>query len=267
MKVLPLLWNFDESTLHAERPRRVLVLASRENTLIVMSASHVAMLARHVFLLLCLLRPNNNVAAVGQEVQEEEEHAIPEIVVAEHERCGEIIDMHLHLAQWFQSADGLLAEMDRSLVDRGILYAVYPPGSITFPGTPDPNEQVSEMARNSRGRLFGLASCNTTHDSWDENTREQELTRLRTYLDRPEFVGAKVAPPHTCLPLDGQRMSDVARTVSESTTPVLAVHVGTTPFCGPLGAMIGLQACCAREYVSPSLLAPLVEQYAETTFM
>jgi len=228
------------------------------------------MLARYAFLLLCLLH-SNNVAVVGQEevasVSETELPAIPEIVVSEHQRCGEIIDMHLHLAQWFQSVDGLLAEMDRSSVDRGILYAVYGPGSTAFPADmPDPNDQVSEMASNSQGRMFGFASCNTTHANWNA-MRDEELMRLQTYLDMPEFVGAKLAPPHTCLPLDGERIRDVVRTVSESTTPVLAIHVGTTPFCGPLGAMFGLKACCSQEYVSPSLLAPLVEQYAETTFV
>lgn len=207
--------------------------------------------------------PSSWVAAAA-DTNETSPPTAPDIVISERERCGEIIDMHLHLAPWFQTVDDLLNELDGALVDRGILYAVYPP--LTFPGTRDANEQVSEMALGSDGRIVGLASCNTTHSDWNA-TRDAELQRLAEYLDRPEFVGGKLAPPHTCLRLDGERIADVVRTISASTTPVLAIHVGTTPFCGPIGAAVGLEACCSREYVAPSLLTGLIEEYPETTFI
>lgn len=155
------------------------------------------------------------------------------------------MDMHLHLAPWLSDAGELLAELDTSGVDRGVLYAVY--GPVAFPVQRDPNEHVSEIALESGGRIYGLASLNTTHPQWDEDggtVRDAELDRLVTYMSRPEFVGAKLAPPHTCLQLDGGRMEDVVRTVAESPTVrrrVVAVHVGTTPFCGPIGAAVGLE--------------------------
>lgn len=189
---------------------------------------------------------------------------VPDIVTSERERCGGIFDMHLHLSPWFSEVDGLLDELDVSLVDQGILYAVYP--RLSMPGQRDPNEVVSEMALASKERIFGFASLNTTHDDWSA-TKETELNRLLRFLDRPEFVGAKLAPPHTCLPLAGERIEDVVHAVAGSSTPILAIHVGTTPFCGPLGEAVGLKTCCSREYVDPSLLAPLMELYSNTTFI
>lgn len=172
--------------------------------------------------------------------------------------------MHLHLAPWYSAADTLLEEMNKSLVDRGVLYAVYPP--MTFPGMRDPNEEVSELALASGGRIAGFASLNTTHADWSA-MREEELDRLLGYLDRPEFVGAKLAPPHTCLSLKGERIADVVGAVASSSTPLLAIHVGTTPFCGPIGKAVGLEACCSRDYVAPSLLADTIAKYPNVVFI
>jgi len=194
-----------------------------------------------------------------------EPFVLDDIIITEHQRCGEIIDMHLHLSFWYTTVDELLEEMDTTLIDYGVLYAVYP--RLSFPGLRDANDVVSEMALNSDGRIAGFASLNTTHLDWKNATRDQELDRLSRYLDRPEFVGAKLAPPHTCLPLQGERIEDVVATVAASSTPLLAIHVGTTPFCGPLGLDIGLVACCSREYVSPALLTDLVARYPGVTFI
>lgn len=187
-----------------------------------------------------------------------------DIIITEHKRCGEIIDMHLHLSFWYTTVDSLLEEMDNTLIDRGVLYAVYPP--LLFPGTRDANDVVSEMVLDSGGRIAGFASLNTTHPDWNA-TRDEELGRLSQYLDRPEFVGAKLAPPHTCLPLKGERIEDVVATVAASSTPLLAIHVGTTPYCGPIGKAIGFEACCSRDYVSPALLTDLVDRYPDVTFI
>jgi predicted TIM-barrel fold metal-dependent hydrolase len=172
--------------------------------------------------------------------------------------------MHLHLAPWYTNASTLLSELDASDVARGVLYAVYP--AVDF-GGPDPNEQVSGIALDSNKRVVGFASLNTTGDWTDDQFRDTELGRLSQSLAQDEFVGAKLAPPHTCLELDGDIMMDVTATVAASPSRVLAIHVGTTPFCGPLGEAVGIRTCCQREYVDPTLLEPLFSAYSNVTFI
>jgi hypothetical protein len=49
----------------------------------------------------------------------------------------------------------------------------------------------------SKGRIFGLASLNTTAlPNWNLQGNA-ELERLATFLVKPGFVGTKLAPPHT----------------------------------------------------------------------
>jgi len=185
------------------------------------------------------------------------------LIQQELERCGPFVDMHLHTAAWFNTSEQLVDELSLSNVSHGILYAVYP--SFFIPNFPDPNEEVLRYSQGSGGALFGLASANTT-GNWTEE-RDDELRRLQTFLSMPEFVGAKLAPPHTCLRLDGPVFRDFVAAVSQSSKPVLGVHVGTTPFCGPIGQSIGLVACCDRPYVAPSLLTDIVNEFDNVTFV
>ena len=187
-----------------------------------------------------------------------------EKIVTEYVRCNsEIIDVHLHDAQWFETAEPLLAEMDASHISKAIMMAVY--GPIAGPLDGDPNEVVEEIVSGSGGRIVGLASLNTTIPDWGE----AELRRLSTFLaKKPGFVGAKLAPPHTCLKLNSKIMRDVVQTISESPSPVAFIHIGTTPFCGPMGAFIlGTPGCCGPEYVDPSYMENLIQEYTNTTFV
>lgn len=95
------------------------------------------------------------------------------MVDVERERCGEIIDMHLHPSN-YTSVDPLIAEMNEAGISRAILYAVYASNN-TF--LPDANTQVDQMLQESNGRMYGLASLDTSgnwsdiqtmrlHDSW-----------------------------------------------------------------------------------------------------
>lgn len=188
---------------------------------------------------------------------------LPGFITDEIYRCGEIIDAHLHLATWFSTAGPLVAEFDQSGVSRGIMYSVYGP---TNPFGTDPNDDVSEISLGSDGRIVGLASLNTT-GVWEE-TRDTELNRLANALARDEFVGTKLAPPHTCLRLDGDIMREVVDTVAASPSPAIAIHSGTTPFCGPFGDIIlGQRGCCDPEYVNPAFLEPLIQDYPEVSFV
>lgn len=154
------------------------------------------------------------------------------LVDAEREKCGEIVDMHLHPSN-YTTVDPLLLQMDQAGVSKGIVYSVYASNN-TF--LPDANTQVQTMIEESMGRMHGLASLDTSGD-WNA-TRDIELSRLLEYMEMEGFVGAKLAPPHTCLELNGTILPEIIQAVSTSTKPVVAIHTGTTPFCGIFGEII-----------------------------
>ncbi|KAL3894709.1 MAG: hypothetical protein SGARI_007654, partial [Bacillariaceae sp.] len=176
----------------------------------------------------------------------------PQSVLDEIGRCGSPFDAHLHLeGQWFSPFDAtaLLAEMTAAQIDQGVIMAVYGP---TDPLGIDPNEGVAGFVQQSNGRLFGLASLNTTHDDW-ETVKDAELARLRTFLEMEGFVGAKLAPPHTRLSMNSTVMADIVQTISESSTPIAAIHIGTR--------------LCSPEYVDPYFLEDLIVAYPNVTFI
>lgn len=136
----------------------------------------------------------------------------------------------------------------------------------------------------------GLASLNTS--DWSDGGAERQLTKLRDYLERPGFVGVKLAPPHTCLPLDGPIMKAVIEAVNQTTlnkgtvvdtdaSPAVFIHTGTTPFCpgGLFGgdandaaspseniddndaAVAAAAACCEDEHVNLARLEPLIARF------
>jgi predicted TIM-barrel fold metal-dependent hydrolase len=154
------------------------------------------------------------------------------LVYKEQKRCGEIIDMHLHPSN-YSTVDPILNDLDMAGVSRGIVYAVYASNN-TF--LPDANMQVSQLMNASGGRLYGLASLDTSGD-W-EATGKDELARLSQALQESGFLGLKLAPPHTCLELNGTIIREVIQTVSESAKPVVGIHTGTTPFCGEFGVLV-----------------------------
>jgi hypothetical protein len=78
--------------------------------------------------------------------------------------------LHLHPSN-LTSVDPLIAEVNAAGISLGILYAVYASDN-TF--LSDENTQLDDMIQESNG-----------------------------YLSKPEFSGTKVAPPHTCLELNG----------------------------------------------------------------
>lgn len=186
-----------------------------------------------------------------------------EILAKELERCkGEIIDTHLHLAPWLGDADALLEELQRNNVSVGLLYDPYSKLAPQY----DINTHTATIAQQSNGRIYALASLNTTHDNWTDH-REFEMQRLRDGLRHGCVLGTKLAPPHTCLPLNGPIMDDVLEVVNESEQKLVAIHIGTTPFCGPLGKMWGIECNCEEECVDPSLLIPKIVAYPAVTFV
>jgi len=186
------------------------------------------------------------------------------LLTNELKQCeGEVIDTHLHTAPWFDNSEKLVTELEASNVSIGLLYNPYPKMSLPY----DVNTYVTSIAASSNGKVFALASLNTTHDDWESN-REFEINRLKSFLtkDHKSVLGAKLAPPHTCLPLEGPVMDDVVEAVHQSDKKLLAIHIGTTPFCGPVGEQFGIRCNCTEEHVNPALLIPKIESYPDVTF-
>jgi hypothetical protein len=175
---------------------------------------------------------------------------------------GEIIDPHLHIAPWFDDADTLIDELKASNVTIGLLYNPYPNIPLPF----DVNTYAASIAASSGGKIYALASLNTTHTDWQEH-RDYEINRLRTFLEKDEVLGAKLAPANTALPLTGQIMDDVIETLAKSSKSVLAIHMGTTAFCGPIGEQFGIKCNCTKDFVDPSLLIPKIEEYPDIQFI
>lgn len=186
----------------------------------------------------------------------------------EAERCGDIIDVHFHAAFWYLGQPELLVEeMNAAHISQGLLLTVY--GPIDDPQTNglDPNAYTETVVDSSSGRILGMASLNTTVPDW-EVSGPAELERLSTALAMPEFVATKLAPPHTCMALDSDTMKQIVQTIAASPSPVVFVHIGTTPFCGPFGtAILGRPGCCGPEYVDPNFLEPLIQEYTNATFV
>ncbi|KAG7359459.1 amidohydrolase [Nitzschia inconspicua] len=165
---------------------------------------------------------------------------LPQVVLEEIARCGSPFDAHLHLeAQWFppDNAQPLLAEMTASGIDQGILMAIV---------------------------RLSFFEYNT---NW-EAVKDDELTRMKTYLEMDGFVAVKLAPPHTRLAMNSTIICDILQEVSQSSKPIVAIHIGTTPFCGPFGDFIlGQRGLCTPEFVDPFYLEDYISTYSNVTFV
>jgi len=147
----------------------------------------------------------------------------------------------------------------------GLMYNPYPKD---FPLPYDINEKVYEIASTSNGKIYCLASLDTTHDNWEEHG-EFELNRLESFLQKEELVlGVKLAPPNTCLPLTSPIIGDILERLDQrdGSNKVLAIHIGTTPMCGPLGKQFGIKCLCSSEFIDPRHLEHHIKNYPEITF-
>jgi hypothetical protein len=101
------------------------------------------------------------------------------------------------------------------------------------------------------GRIIGLASLNTTREDWNKTGGQEELDRLKSFLEMHGFVGTKLAPLHTCLQFDLDIMSQTAATIGN--TPingqpgVAYIHFGTIME----DIFLRYHGCCGPEYVDP----------------
>jgi len=78
-----------------------------------------------------------------------------------------------------------------------------------------------------------LASMNMVHENWDEH-RDDEMQRLRNFLEKDEVLEGKMAPSNTCLSLRSPMANDFTDIVARSIKKLVACHIGTTPFFNPI---------------------------------
>ena len=163
----------------------------------------------------------------------------------------------------FGDADTLLEELDRSNVSVGLLFNPYPKLVLPY----NVNTHTATIAQQSNRRIYALALLNTTHDNWMDH-RKFKMQRFCDGLKHGCVLGTKLAPPHTCLPLNWPIMDNILEVVSESEKKLVAIHIGTTPWCGPLvKQMLGIKCNCGKECVNPALLMPKIEAYPDVTFV
>ena len=162
-------------------------------------------------------------------------------------------DMHLHFGEWgaippstrtflagnfpfplglnseqtaegVVTGEGILSQLDRAGVRRGLLFAVYAPRTV---GVATNEQALVEMAVDPE-RLLALGSLRV--DSWARD-RDLQLDALRSMLDEPGVVGIKLAHAHMHFRMDDPDYFGIYDVADEYGVPVY-VHTGRSPFPG-----------------------------------
>ena len=189
------------------------------------------------------------------------------------------IDMHLHTGEWTGissdsqsflagnfpfpfnlnpeglvedtlSAEGVIKEMNKAGLDKGILFAVYAPRSVGV----TTNEFVMSQTPHNPKRLYGLASLSV--ENW-ETEGEAELQRLREALSDPQMVGVKLAHTHMHFRMDDPAYYSIYTVAGEAGKPVY-VHTGPSPFEGTK---------TDEPYINPNYLEHAISTHPDTRFI
>ncbi len=191
----------------------------------------------------------------------------------------QVIDMHLHPADWDQmpqqlrtfiaerlpwplllrperfvrrslSADGIVDELDRAGIDTGVIFAVYSPRTVGIASNQLIQEGVSEHA----GRLLGLAAIRL--DNWSADA-ESELEKLEEALGQPGMIGLELAHAHMHVRMDDTDYFPIYELAGRLGKPVY-LHTGTTPFPG---------VATGAAYSNPAYIESAIAAYPQTIFI
>ena len=167
------------------------------------------------------------------------------------------VDMHLHTGEWSLippatqeylarnfpfpfsldpgvlaysalSAKGLVKELDRAGLDKGVVYAVYAPNSVGVAT----NEHVIKQLEAAPDRLWGFASLRV--DRWQEES-EKQLAALEAALEHPQMIGIKIAHAHMHFRMDDPDYYGIYEVAEKTQAPVY-LHTGPSPFPGTMAA-------------------------------
>ena len=161
-----------------------------------------------------------------------------------------VVDMHLHTGTWermtprFQqrvaervpralqwlmpyvtpytlSGKAILRELDSAGISAGGVFALYSPHSTGIAS----NEFVAEQIALAPGKLFGFACPRV--DQWNVNG-PQQLAKFEAALQRPGFIGVKLAHAHQQFRFDDERFYPIYEIAGRLHKPVY-LHTGTSP--------------------------------------
>ncbi len=195
---------------------------------------------------------------------------------------GEIltgVDMHLHSGEWdlvppstqeflasnfpfpfsldpeataasTLSAEGIVEQLDRAGLQRGVLLAVYAPHSVGIAT----NELVASQVATYPDRLSGMASLRV--DQWATES-EQELATLDAALDEPGMIGVKLAHTHMHFRMDDPDYFGIYDVAAAHGAPVYT-HTGPSPFPGTEPS---------PPYTDPAYLEAAITTYPEVDFI
>ncbi len=195
---------------------------------------------------------------------------------------GEVIqavDMHLHVGEWSQipppaqeelannfpfpfnldpgglaedqlTTEGIVAELDKANLRRGVVLAVYAPHSVGIAT----NEQAIKQVSEAPDRLYGLASLRV--DRW-ETDAAAELALLEDALSKPGMIGVKMAHVHMHIRMDDPRYYSIYEVAGRMGKP-LYLHTGNSPFVGTLES---------APYADPAYLEEAIRTHPEATFI
>lgn len=190
-----------------------------------------------------------------------------------------VVDMHLHTGTWdlmtprFQqrvgqnvprafkwllpwyatkqlSGKALLGELDKAGIRAAGVFALYSPHTTGIAG----NAFVAEQIAADPDRLFGFASLRV--DQWNVDGASQ-LRQLEQDLQRPGFIGIKLAHAHQQIRLDDERFYPIYELSGRLHKPVY-LHTGTSPNPGTR---------TEPPYVDPAYLEEAIRRYRGTIFI
>lgn len=164
-----------------------------------------------------------------------------------------VVDMHLHSGEWADippetqgtiagnfpfpfgldaagtaegtlSTAGIVEQLDKGGISRGVLFAVYAPRTVGI----SENSLIAAQVSEAPDRLWGLASLPI--EAWDE-TEAASLAILEEGLQSDGMIGVKMAHTHTHQRMDDPRYYSIYALAAAYDAP-LYLHTGPTPFPG-----------------------------------
>jgi len=189
------------------------------------------------------------------------------------------IDMHLHTGAWEDippstqeyitenfpfpfslrpgataagtlAAEGIIKELDRAGVERGVVLAVYAPHGVGIAR----NEFVIEQVAANPGRLSGMASLRV--DQWATDA-DSELAALDVALSEPGMVAIKLAHTHMHFRMDDPDYFGIYEVAAARGVPVY-LPTGPSPFPG---------TDSSAPYTDPAYLELAISTYPEVDFI
>ena len=189
------------------------------------------------------------------------------------------VDMHLHVGEWSQipppaqeelannfpfpfnlepgelaedqlTTAGIVAELDKANLRRGVVLAVYAPHSVGIAT----NEQAIQQVSEAPDRLYGLASLRV--DRWDTD-EAAELALLEDALSKPGMIGVKLAHVHMHFRMDDPRFYSIYEVAGRMGKP-LYLHTGNSPFVGTLES---------APYADPAYLEEAIRTHPQAVFI